>query len=150
LIRNIFFFSLQTFISFNKLTKLCGGHTVGVFGRILHFNLLGIPALLKPACFGCARDAFWLLGIKKTYRAGSIWIARNTAMSGIVLTGATLSLLGIIGLMLCIARVVKAKKRSLSDEEMRAELAAVMPINLGSLFLSAVGLMTVAIGIAVG
>jgi hypothetical protein len=53
-------------------------------------------------------------------------------MSGIVLTGATLSLLGIIGLMLCIAKVVKAKKRSLSDEEMRAELAAVMPINLGS------------------
>ena len=69
-------------------------------------------------------------------------------MSGIVLTGAALSLLGIIGLMLCIAKVVKAKK--LSDEEMRAELAAVMPINLGSLFLSAVGLMTVAIGIAVG
>ena len=55
-------------------------------------------------------------------------------MSGIVLTGAALSLLGIIGLMLCIAKVVKAKKRSLSDEEMRAELAAVMPINLGSLF----------------
>ena len=71
-------------------------------------------------------------------------------MSGIVLTGAALSLLGIIGLMLCIAKVVKAKKRSLSDEEMRAELAAVMHINLGSLFLSAVGLMTVAIGIAVG
>jgi hypothetical protein len=90
----------------------------------LHFNLLGIPALLKPACFGCARDAFWLLGIKKTYKAGSIWIARNAVMSGIVLTGAALSLLGIIGLMLCIAKVVKAKKRSLSDEEMRAELAA--------------------------
>ena len=71
-------------------------------------------------------------------------------MSGIVLTGAALSLLGIIGLMLCIAKVVKAKKRSHSDEEMRAELAVVMPINLGSLFLSAVGLMTVAIGIAVG
>ena len=71
-------------------------------------------------------------------------------MSGIVLTGATLSLLGIIGLMLCIAKVVKEKKRSLSEEEMRAELAAVMTINLGSLFLSAVGLMTVAIGIAVG
>ena len=71
-------------------------------------------------------------------------------MSGIVLIGAALSLLGIIGLMLCIAKVVKAKKRSLSDEEMRAELAAVMSINLGSLFLSAVGLMTVAIGIAVG
>lgn len=71
-------------------------------------------------------------------------------MSGIVLTGAALSLIGIIGLMLCIVKAVKAKKRSLSDEEMRVELAAVMPINLGSLFLSAVGLMTVAIGIAVG
>ena len=123
---------------------------MGVFGRILHFNLLGIPALLKPACFGCAREPFWLLGIKKTYKAGSIWIARNAVMSGIVLTGAALSLLGIIGLMLCIARVVKAKKRSLSDEDLRAELASLMPINLGSLFLSALGLMTVAIGIAVG
>ena len=71
-------------------------------------------------------------------------------MSGIVLTGAALSLLGIIGLMLCIARVVKAKKRSLSDEHLRSELASLLPINLGSLFLSALGLMTVAIGIAVG
>ena len=71
-------------------------------------------------------------------------------MSGIVLTGAALSLLGITGLMLCIARVVKAKKRSLSDEDMRAELASLVPMNLGSLFLSALGLMTVAIGIAVG
>ena len=123
---------------------------MGVFGRILHFNLLAIPTLLKPACFGCAREPFWLLGIKKTYRAGSIWIARNAVMSGIVLTGAALSLLGIIGLMLCIARVVKAKKRSLSDEDLRAELASLMPINLGSLFLSALGLMTVAIGVAVG
>ena len=71
-------------------------------------------------------------------------------MSGIVLTGAALSLLGIIGLMLCIAKIVKAKRRSLSDENMRAELASLMPVNLGSLFLSAVGLMTVAIGIALG
>ena len=71
-------------------------------------------------------------------------------MSGIVLTGAALSLLGIVGLMLCIAKIVKAKRRSLSDENMRAELASLMPVNLGSLFLSAVGLMTVAIGIALG
>ena len=71
-------------------------------------------------------------------------------MSGIVLTGAALSFLGIIGLMLCIAKIVKAKRRSLSDEDMRAELASLMPVNLGSLFLSTVGLMTVAIGIAVG
>ena len=71
-------------------------------------------------------------------------------MSGIVLTGVALSLLGIIGLMLCIAKIVKAKRRSLSDEDMRAELASLMPVNLGSLFLSAVGLMTVAIGVAVG
>ena len=71
-------------------------------------------------------------------------------MSGIVLTGVALSLLGVIGLMLCIAKIVKAKRRSLSDEDMRAELASLMPVNLGSLFLSAVGLMTVAIGIALG
>lgn len=71
-------------------------------------------------------------------------------MSGIVLTGVALSLLGIIGLMLCIAKIVKAKRRSLPDEDMRAELASLMPVNLGSLFLSAVGLMTVAIGIALG
>ena len=71
-------------------------------------------------------------------------------MSGIVLTGVALSLLGIIGLMLCIAKIVKAKRRSLSDEDMRAELASLMPVNLGSLFLSAVGLMTVAIGITLG
>lgn len=70
-------------------------------------------------------------------------------MSGIVLIGVALSLLGIIGLIVCIAKVLRAKRQLYSDEEMRTELAAVLPINLGSLFLSAVGLMTVAFGIAV-
>jgi len=68
----------------------------------------------------------------------------------IVWSGTALSLLGLLGLVYCIMRVSRAKRSGLEDEAMRAELKKVIPLNLGALFLSVIGLMTVVIGIFLG
>jgi hypothetical protein len=65
----------------------------------------------------------------------------------IIWSGTALSLLGLLGLVYCIIRVSRAKRAGLDDEGMRAELKKVVPLNLGALFLSVIGLMMVIIGI---
>ena len=55
-----------------------------------------------------------------------------------------------VGLILSIVRVNKARKAGLSDEELRAAVQKAMPLNLGSLFLSVIGLMVVMLGIFLG
>ena len=65
----------------------------------------------------------------------------------IIRAGTAVSLLGLLGLIYCIVRVSRAKRAGMSDEEMRAELKKVVPLNLGALFLSVIGLMMVIIGI---
>tara|TARA_R110002049_G_scaffold77015_4_gene197438 strand:+ start:2122 stop:2475 length:354 start_codon:yes stop_codon:yes gene_type:complete len=64
--------------------------------------------------------------------------------------GTSLSLLGLLGLVYCILRVSRAKRAGLDDDAMRAELKKVVPLNLGALFLSVIGLMIVIIGIFLG
>ena len=71
-------------------------------------------------------------------------------MDILIWSGAALSLGGLCGLIYCILRVNKARKAGLSDEELRAEVKSVMPINLGSLFVSVLGLMLVIVGIFLG
>lgn len=61
--------------------------------------------------------------------------------------GATVSLIGLLGLIWCILKVARAKRRNLEEEELRAEVQAVLPMNLGALFLSVVGLMMVVVGV---
>ena len=68
----------------------------------------------------------------------------------IVWGGAALSLLGLLGLIWCILRVNKARKAGLSEDDLRAAVQAVLPWNLGSLFLSVLGLMVVIVGISLG
>ena len=68
-------------------------------------------------------------------------------MEVLIWAGATLSFLGLVGLVYCIVRVARARKAQLDDEALRAEVKAVMPINLGSLFVSVLGLMMVILGI---
>lgn len=65
-------------------------------------------------------------------------------------TGAGLSLLGLAGILWCILRVARAKRARLADEELRAEIAAAMPINMAALFVSVIGLMLVVIGVMLG
>ena len=68
----------------------------------------------------------------------------------LVFVGAGLSLLGLLGLVWCILRVTTAKRKKLSDEELRAAVQAVLPYNLGALLLSVLGLMLVVVGIFLG
>jgi hypothetical protein len=71
-------------------------------------------------------------------------------MDVLIWAGAMLSFLGLVGLVYCIVRVAKARKAQPSDEALRAEMQKVMPINLGSLFVSVLGLMMVILGIFLG
>ena len=69
-------------------------------------------------------------------------------MEWLVWIGAAISLLGLMGLVMSILRVNRARKSGLSDEELRAAVQAAMPLNLGSLFMSVIGLMVVMVGLA--
>ncbi len=72
----------------------------------------------------------------------------STSVFDIVIwSGAALSLLGLVGLIWCIVRVGRAKRAKLDDAQMRAVLKSAIPMNLGALFLSVIGLMMVIVGI---
>lgn len=62
--------------------------------------------------------------------------------------GALLTVLGLIGIVYSILQVTRAKRAELSDEDMRARLSKILPINIGALFVSTLGLMIVIVGIA--
>ncbi|MCP9481659.1 hypothetical protein NNA36_06745 [Shimia sp. CNT1-13L.2] len=68
-------------------------------------------------------------------------------MQWLVWGGALVSLIGLCGLVLSIVKVAKARNAGLSDEDLRAAVQKVMPLNLGSLFLSVIGLMLVILGL---
>ena len=69
-------------------------------------------------------------------------------MEWLVWVGTAISLVGLAGLILSIIKVAGLKKKDLPDEDLRAAVQKVMPLNLGSLFLSVIGLMTVMVGIS--
>ncbi|SMD11629.1 hypothetical protein [Primorskyibacter flagellatus] len=71
-------------------------------------------------------------------------------MDGLIWAGAAISLLGLIGLVWSIIKVARARRADLSDEDLRNAVRAVMPLNLGALFLSVIGLMIVIVGIFLG
>lgn len=73
-----------------------------------------------------------------------------TTFDIVIWTGTAISLLGLLGLIWCIIRVSRAKRAQLSDEDMRAVLQRVLPLNLGALGLSVIGLMMVVVGIFLG
>ncbi len=68
-------------------------------------------------------------------------------MTAVIGAGAVLSLLGLAGIVYCIATVWKARRQNLSDADMRARLQRVVAWNLGSLLTSALGLGLVAVGV---
>ncbi|MFT5630696.1 MAG: hypothetical protein ACI82I_002942 [Gammaproteobacteria bacterium] len=61
--------------------------------------------------------------------------------------GAALSVLGMIGIVASIVMVARAKKAKLDDADMRARISKILPINMGALFVSMIGLMMVIVGI---
>lgn len=61
--------------------------------------------------------------------------------------GAVVTLIGLAGLMWCVSKVNRLRGQDLSENDMRAAMEAVIPLNLGSLFICAIGLMLVVVGI---
>ena len=68
-------------------------------------------------------------------------------MEILIWIGSILSLLGLVGLFWCIKTVLQTKKTAGSDEELRESLQKVVPLNMAALFLSAIVLMLVILGI---
>ncbi|CUH81401.1 hypothetical protein TRM7557_03406 [Tritonibacter multivorans] len=68
-------------------------------------------------------------------------------MEYLIWAGGALTLAGMVGLVFCVLRVVRAKRQNLDDEALRAVLQGVLPMNLGALALSVLGLMLVMVGL---
>ncbi len=71
-------------------------------------------------------------------------------MEIIVWIGAALSAIGLCGILYSIVAVARAKRAKLPDEELRARVSKILPINLIALFISMIGLMAVVIGVLLG
>ena len=71
-------------------------------------------------------------------------------MALLIWSGSFISLIGLAGLITCIIKVFNAKKSALNEHEIRAVIKNTLPINLGSMFLSVLGLMGVVVGILLG
>ena len=68
-------------------------------------------------------------------------------MDLLVWIGAAVSFVGLIGLVMSILKVNRARKAGLSDEDLRAAVQKVVPLNLGALLISVFGLMLVIVGV---
>lgn len=64
--------------------------------------------------------------------------------------GAAVTLLGIALLLFVGLRVGAAKRAGLDDEALRARIQKLLPVNLAALFVSAIGLIMVIMGIVLG
>lgn len=71
-------------------------------------------------------------------------------MDGLVWAGVAMSILGMTGIIYSIIAVTRSKRAGLDDDALRARLARILPVNLGALLVSVLGLMTVVIGILLG
>lgn len=71
-------------------------------------------------------------------------------MDWLIWTGAAVSFAGLLGLVWCILRVWRARRADMSDEELRDVVRQTVPLNMGALMLSVLGLMAVIMGIFLG
>ncbi len=68
-------------------------------------------------------------------------------MELVVWIGAVITVVGFAAILLSLVKVMRLRKRGLEDAEMRAQLQRVVPLNIGALMLSMLGLMMVVVGI---
>ena len=71
-------------------------------------------------------------------------------MDILIWSGAAVTVTGFAGIVWSIVAVMKARKAGLDDAALRTRLNAILPLNLGALFLSFIGLMLVVVGIILG
>ncbi|MFO7757012.1 MAG: hypothetical protein R6V26_00820 [Roseovarius sp.] len=68
-------------------------------------------------------------------------------MDSLIWIGTAVSIAGLLGLLWCIYRVWRARRSNLSEQDLRDAVRRVVPLNMGALLLSALGLMMVIAGI---
>ncbi len=71
-------------------------------------------------------------------------------MDILIAAGAVVTLLGLAGLVWCIARVALARRAGLDDAGLRAVMQKIVALNMAALFVSVIGLMMVVIGVLLG
>ena len=71
-------------------------------------------------------------------------------MENLIWIGALVTLVGLAGLIWCVMIALRAKRQGLDENAMKSKLQRVVAINMGALFLSAIGLMMVVVGILLG
>lgn len=71
-------------------------------------------------------------------------------MEMLIWGGAVVTVAGMIGIIYSVVLVTKARRSGLEDEALRNRLSKILPINLGALFLSMIGLMMVVVGVLLG
>jgi hypothetical protein len=68
-------------------------------------------------------------------------------MDVMIWIGAVVTGLGFIGVVWSIVLVMRARRAGLDDEGLRQRLQTALPVNIGALLLSFLGLMLVVVGI---
>lgn len=68
-------------------------------------------------------------------------------MGVLIWGGALVTLAGFAGIVWSIYAVVRARRAGLQDAALRDRLNRVLPVNLGALLLSVIGLMMVVVGV---
>ena len=68
-------------------------------------------------------------------------------MDWLIIPGIVVTFIGLGLLFYTIARIMRAQKQGLSDEQMKLQLQSAVAWNLGAMGCSAIGLMMVVIGI---
>jgi len=71
-------------------------------------------------------------------------------MDYIVLGGAALCVIGLLGIIWCIISVLRDRKADLTDDQLKDRLQKAVAWNMGAFMVSAVGLMMVVVGVILG
>ena len=71
-------------------------------------------------------------------------------MDILIWIGAAATLLGLVGVVWSLVLVLRARRAGLDDDALRARLQGALPVNLGALLLSVLGLGLVVVGIVLG
>ena len=71
-------------------------------------------------------------------------------MTSLIWIGAALAIIGMVGVLFSMIMVARAKRQNLSDEDLRAQITKMIPVNLGTLFVAMIGLMMVVVGVMLG
>lgn len=68
-------------------------------------------------------------------------------MDVLIWAGAALAVLGILGLAWSAAIVMRARRAGLDDAALRARMGQALPLNIGALLVSILGLLCVVVGV---